>query len=747
MASLAEVERMMHGRRYEQPKKVADHALALAARYTGHLTIGANEFVHRDGSAQQLLKLEGTVPVPYGGQAYNIPVRIWFPQNYPTSGPMAFVTPTASMLIKPNHRHVDLEGRCYAPYLSNWDKRSSTAMQAVAELVQLFSQDPPVYAKPTPAQPTSGYQQSYYPSAGAVFPGPAAFQQPQPPRYDSSTPVGAAYPSQQGFAQPYPGQAQTQGYPSYSGPGSASAAQRSVSYPVQPVAAASPPAASHGYFGHNPGQPATTGYPPFGQYPNAYQPSQPRQPSPPLPPPVPKEDPALAGMRSIIEEKIRHELQARFETPESTLEYSRVLKSINETSSSERDRLEEQKATLRAQVEKQAEDLEKSLLEISSFPQSEDSVEKLAVPPHIWQLQLLETQAEDAAVEDVIYQLGKTLHQSEVSLDEWLKTVRQLLRKQFHARALHLKVASAVATLPPPVQPSGEAAPPPAQATTPLASPSPPAVAFTPVHSETEEWLIVDNQADAFKYPAGLQTALLPDSSLTASKGRGEDDTAPRARLNITFPKGPSGWAPKTSDSKQFLQINLTRVVLVTGVATQGRADQDHWVTKYRLEYSADGASWTMQEGIFDGNNDRNTVVRHPLRIQNCRYLRFYPVSWHKAIGLRVEVYIANQDVPLPGVQPAAGFTNPFQGAPAFQQSPGPMSPPVGSQPYPPQYAQPMSYGYPSQGYPQGQPPQPQGPMYNTTGYMPYSPQQHPQPQAQPQARANTSAYPAQMRR
>lgn len=42
--------------------------------------------------------LQGTVPMYYKGNRYNIPVNIWVMEDYPYRPPMPYVTPTESML-------------------------------------------------------------------------------------------------------------------------------------------------------------------------------------------------------------------------------------------------------------------------------------------------------------------------------------------------------------------------------------------------------------------------------------------------------------------------------------------------------------------------------------------------------------------------------------------------------------------------------------------------------------------------
>ena len=56
----------------------------------------------------------------YQGVKYNIPVALWLPERYPLAAPMAYVVPTADMVIKPRHSYVDPSGLVGSPYLRNW---------------------------------------------------------------------------------------------------------------------------------------------------------------------------------------------------------------------------------------------------------------------------------------------------------------------------------------------------------------------------------------------------------------------------------------------------------------------------------------------------------------------------------------------------------------------------------------------------------------------------------------------------
>jgi ESCRT-I complex subunit TSG101 len=96
-----------------------------------------------------LFYLAGVVPITFMGNNYNIPVTIYFDPPYPNQPPRVFVTPTAEMVIKPNHRSVDMNGRVYLPQLTNWSPYTSNLVELVGILSSVFSAEPPVNSKKT----------------------------------------------------------------------------------------------------------------------------------------------------------------------------------------------------------------------------------------------------------------------------------------------------------------------------------------------------------------------------------------------------------------------------------------------------------------------------------------------------------------------------------------------------------------------------------------------------------------------
>ena len=89
--------------------------------------------------------------------------------------------------------------------------------------------------------------------------------------------------------------------------------------------------------------------------------------------------------------------------------------------------------------------------------------------------------------------------------------------------------------------------------------------------------------------------------------------------------------------------MDLGSVRQITGVVTQGKAVSDQWIASFKVEVSADAASWSGVDGgrIFMGNTDRNTKVTSlffdPLAAQ---YVRIYPVTWTGWISYRSAVML-----------------------------------------------------------------------------------------------------------
>ena len=86
----------------------------------------------------------------------------------------------------------------------------------------------------------------------------------------------------------------------------------------------------------------------------------------------------------------------------------------------------------------------------------------------------------------------------------------------------------------------------------------------------------------------------IPNGQVKASSEWDPNHAAIQGRLHYLPPPGKQGgWSAKYNNAKQWLQIDLGALFRVTAVATQGRSNYNQWVTKYKLQYSDNGATFT----------------------------------------------------------------------------------------------------------------------------------------------------------
>ena len=166
----------------------------------------------------------------FQGQTYNIPISLTLLDTHPYHAPMAFVKPTADMQIKVS-KHVDASGKIYLPYLHEWAHPNYDLLGLVQMCVIIFSEQPPVFARPKPP-PGGGLPYPVNGSPGGGYP-------PQP-----------GYPQQPG----YPAQTQP-GYPPYAGAG----------YPPNTYSAGSGAGPGYPSPGAGGNYPMPTPYPPAAQ--------------------------------------------------------------------------------------------------------------------------------------------------------------------------------------------------------------------------------------------------------------------------------------------------------------------------------------------------------------------------------------------------------------------------------------------------------------------------------------------------
>ncbi|KAL9950694.1 hypothetical protein ACROYT_G043234 [Oculina patagonica] len=143
-----------------------------------------------------------------------------------------------------------------------------------------------------------------------------------------------------------------------------------------------------------------------------------------------------------------------------------------------------------------------------------------------------------------------------------------------------------------------------------------------------------------------MESGSIPDGNITASSVQNANTPAKNGRLN--FASG-SSWCAATSDTNPYLQIDLQTLHIICAVSTQGNSQANKWVTRYTLQSSTDGLTWTNYKEIgqvktLSGNGDRNSEVKHILNEGVlARYLRFLPENHNGGMCMRTEVFGVRQ--------------------------------------------------------------------------------------------------------
>ncbi|XP_061835035.1 contactin-associated protein-like 4 [Nerophis lumbriciformis] len=137
----------------------------------------------------------------------------------------------------------------------------------------------------------------------------------------------------------------------------------------------------------------------------------------------------------------------------------------------------------------------------------------------------------------------------------------------------------------------------------------------------------------------------LPPSAFRSSSQLSSSHAPVFAKLNRR--DGAGGWSPLTSNSYQWLEVDLGQRTRITAVATQGRYGSSDWLTSYLLMFSDTGHNWKQYRledsiGSLTGNSNADSVVPYKLQQPTiARFLRLIPLGWNPSgrIGLRLETY------------------------------------------------------------------------------------------------------------
>nr|XP_009480397.1 PREDICTED: tumor susceptibility gene 101 protein [Pelecanus crispus] len=341
-----------------------------------------DSYVFNDGSSRELMSLSGTIPVPYRGNTYNIPICLWLLDTYPFNPPICFVKPTSSMTIKTG-KHVDANGKIYLPYLHEWKYPKSDLLELIQVMIVVFGEEPPVFSRPTASSSYPPYQATGPPTTSYV---------PGIPGGISTYPAGST---------PNPS------YPNYAYPGGVPfPATTSVQYyPSQP--------------------PVTT-----------IGPSRDGTIS---------EDTIRASLISAVSDKLRWRMKEEMDRAQAELNALKRteedLKKGHQKLEEMVTRLDQEVAEVDKNIEllkKKDEELSSALEKMENQSENND-IDEVIIPTAPLYKQILNLYAEENAIEDTIFYLGEALRRGVIDLDVFLKHVRLLSRKQFQLRALMQK--------------------------------------------------------------------------------------------------------------------------------------------------------------------------------------------------------------------------------------------------------------------------------------------------------------------
>ncbi|KAE8714778.1 Protein ELC [Hibiscus syriacus] len=357
---------------------IRQHLLSLVSNYPS-LEPKTATFTHNDGRSVNLLQADGTIPMPFQGVTYNIPIIIWLMESYPRYAPAVYVNPTRDMIIKRPHPHVSPSGLVSIPYLHNWIYPSSNLVDLVVNLSSAFSRDPPLYSQRRPhPSPSPSPSPSINSSMSSSY---GHHTQPPGPRVAHSA-AGVYPPSPYGRVQP---------------------PQHSQPRPTSTDAAAE-------VYKRN----ATNKLVEFVHS-------------------------DLIRMRKAREVEMEGLFSAQAVLRRREEEINKGLREMQD----EKEALERQLQVVLMNTdvldswirdnEGKTKDLEKNNVNVDEAIHCVDVLSK----------QMLDCTATDLAIEDVVYSLDKAVQDGAVSFDQYLRNVRLLSREQFFHRATAAKIKEA----------------------------------------------------------------------------------------------------------------------------------------------------------------------------------------------------------------------------------------------------------------------------------------------------------------
>ncbi|XP_053398682.1 uncharacterized protein LOC128556876 isoform X2 [Mercenaria mercenaria] len=138
------------------------------------------------------------------------------------------------------------------------------------------------------------------------------------------------------------------------------------------------------------------------------------------------------------------------------------------------------------------------------------------------------------------------------------------------------------------------------------------------------------------------------DGQLQASGVYDIAHDAKAARLRpVTQSTSPACWKPQTSDTNQWIQVDLGNVFVVRGVTVKGNPAAQEWVTQFRVKYGLDGTSFVYYQEPYgkpktiSGNVDNSSPVTYYFKSHfQAKFIRIQPTGWNTGIALAFDVLV-----------------------------------------------------------------------------------------------------------
>lgn len=380
---------------YRDPSRVDRDAASLLKSSAGvHLTPGIAPLVENNGDSSHCLVLQGTIAMVFRGQTYQLLVDIYLPPGYPIRPPVSYVRLAPSMYLKENHGHVGSDGMVYLPYTHEWNPRSHTLIEMVVAMSSVFSADPPVFTRSTPAPPPP--------------PPPQSSSLPPPPAYSTSSSfIGNNKPStdseryiQEQIAKIVASEAEEANRVAESARRAAKKEDEENQEKAQQIVAQKI-----------------------------------------------WEDKKTEQIKDQVNRKIQaHLLELSIQTKQNVQNDWRDQQKLEKSKVTIAEELEHMQKTKQSleqhisTVDKKTQDIEQWLETSKESKQEEVSVDDLVQPVTSLHSQMLDLSAENAALTDALYFLDRGFYMGQMDCITHLKAVRKLAKRQFLVRAHLIKI-------------------------------------------------------------------------------------------------------------------------------------------------------------------------------------------------------------------------------------------------------------------------------------------------------------------